>query len=1144
MLDLLGSDCFAAVHAVLALGFGLRVLLAFPALPPANDRPHQSLVAAALTPAVLLAVVNSPTASAAALTAGLHVLRFPRQSRVLVPAAAAASACAALASLGTGSVSPLSAGLLVSFAVAAVACAGVWEAGAWYRRRGYSPVLPTTSGDRGEGGGPAPIVSRPVPPAMQNCSLLSLLYFHWMQPLVSKGRGRSLEMEDIPPLSTRLQSENVSTQFWQHWDAELLLNRADSRRPAAPVSPLEIDSPGRPAKVRRRPSLWRALGRTFGLRLALGGLLKAGNDVCVFLSPLLLQQIILHLQHASANPGDASNIPRGLGLAAALFIVTCAQSIFFNQYFGVMVVIQSQVAASLISTTFDKTCKLSSSALVAFSRGFVQNLMAVDARILADSVLYLNTLWSGILQVAVSLALLKRLLGWAATLAGVGLIVCCVPVQVLLIRVMKRTRELASACTDERVKIVGEALSSVGVVRYMAWERAFIGRILDARLAELRLVRLALYVQAVNSSMTTSIPIVLALIALSTYVLVGGKLDASVIFPAIALFQVLRPQMSLIPSVIISVTRSVAAASRISRFLLADDLPSRDQGDHAVPADEFERSDCDVIAKSASVAWDVGFGVTLGNISMELPRGSLTCIVGAVASGKTTCLAGLLGELPVVSGHIGVRPGRSISYCEQEPFIQNATLRENVLFGLPMDEVRYRRALRLSCLLADLKVLPAGDLTEIGGKGVNLSGGQKARASLARALYSNSDIVLLDAPLAAVDAHVGRFIWEKCIVGGMERRTRVLTTNHLQFAASSHVDCVAVLEHGVLVEFGRRADLMADPSSAFSILVASQRTPAPATASPAAEGAAEVGGGDGGGGGGVGDEGASVLPKGHDGDDEAEDGIMLGTAGGSGNTAGTAPARLDASASSERGRLVQVEGKSSGRVALRHYVKYMQATGGMGALALTVALFASSQAASLGTNVFLSVWSEESRLGGYADGGGTRGKLLAYAGISVLAAALPAMSNVAVTGMSIRASVLLHERLCTTVFASPSAWFDTTPVGRILNRFNASVDKVDNSLAFTLQSVVRISMNLISSFALIFYATPAFVFVAVPIGMCYLLVQSYYRNSAVDLRRLESVSRSPLYSHFGETLDGLFLSPFSSFCAVPSSPPPLRAALR
>lgn len=726
------ESSFGLVNVSISVALTTRILLACPAVLPRSERWRPSLLYAALVPSVLLSF-SSRSAAAAAASAAFHAWRFPRQSRVIVPVAAF---FAAVAGFFDVHVSIYVCALLMTIAVVTVIFAALAEIRTFSRRLDYQPILPSTSNPAGtddqENGwcsrDPSSPMQLRVPPTPDNCSYLSILYFSWFQPVIATGRNRDLELEDIPGLASRLQSKNVGVRFGEHWKSELQLHGKSQTAVGAGAcsvsggTPLNVSQHGVEPEVESKANIWRALVRAYGAQLLLGGSLKALNDVCVFLSPLILRSIILHLQHASANPEDPANVTGGLKLALFLFAVYCVQSVAFNSYFGKMVFLQAQISSAMVTVVYEKSCRLSSTQLVTFSAGMVQNLMAVDAKTLADVVLYLNTLWSGTGQIIVSLILLQQLLGAWPTVSGLALMLFCVPMQTYMIRVMKFAREKASGWTDERVKVVGEAISGISVVKFMAWERAFIRRILETRIGELRMVRRALLVQAINSTLMMSIPVLLALVSFVTYVLVGGSLDAAVIFPAIALFNVLRPSMILLPNVIISCTRAVAAAERIERFLLAEELPVAESSPFSVAREEFEQTGFAVIARNATVAWDPIVGPTLSSINMEIPAGSLTLVLGPVGSGKSTLLASILGECQVLSGKIGFRPDASVAFCDQEAFIQNATLRENVLFGAPMNEKKYRQTLKATCLMEDLKVLPEGDLTEIGGRGVNLSG--------------------------------------------------------------------------------------------------------------------------------------------------------------------------------------------------------------------------------------------------------------------------------------------------------------------------------------------------------------------------------------------------------------------------------------
>jgi ABC-type bacteriocin/lantibiotic exporter with double-glycine peptidase domain len=207
---------------------------------------------------------------------------------------------------------------------------------------------------------------------------------------------------------------------------------------------------------------------------------------------------------------------------------------------------------------------------------------------------------------------------------------------------------------------------------------------------------------------------------------------------------------------------------------------------------------------------------SLKNININIPRGQLVAIVGAVGSGKSSFLNALVGDMKKIGGTLEY--GGTIGYCPQSAWIQNATVKDNILFGLPYDEEKYNRVIRDCCLERDIQILPDGDQTEIGERGINLSGGQKQRVNVARAVYFDADIVLLDDPLSAVDAHVGKYLFKNCIMGALQGKTRVLVTHQLHVLPN--VDYVICINNGEVVESGTFQELMANEGEFASLMKA------------------------------------------------------------------------------------------------------------------------------------------------------------------------------------------------------------------------------------------------------------------------------------------------------------------------------------
>uniref|UniRef100_A0A8C5SKT9 ABC-type glutathione-S-conjugate transporter n=1 Tax=Laticauda laticaudata TaxID=8630 RepID=A0A8C5SKT9_LATLA len=514
----------------------------------------------------------------------------------------------------------------------------------------------------------------------------------------------------------------------------------------------------------------------------------------------------------------------------------------------------------------------------------------------------------------------------------------------------------------------------------------------------------------------------------AVYVMVDEDniLDAQKAFTSIALFNILRFPLGMFP---LTLSSMVQFLSR--NILMFPFLP--------LPA-------CAVKFHEASFAWNQDSDVTIKDITLEIAHGSLVAIVGSVGSGKSSLISAMLGEMENIKGHINIQG--SMAYVPQQAWIQNATLKDNIIFGSSLDETRYQQVLEACALHPDLKLLPGGDLTEIGEKGINLSGGQKQRVSLARAVYSNADIYLLDDPLSAVDAHVGRHIFDKVLgpEGLLQNKTRILVTHNLSFLAQ--VDDIVVLEAGTVTERGSYSTLLANSGSFAQLL----------------------------------------NTYGNQQDNIHEEEAM--------------------------GKVITI---AKDTVKLFTYLRYFRAIGW--GLSICILIGNIGQAASfIGFNLWLSDWTNDAlhyqnetypvtrdmRVGIY----GTLGLFL------LIATGLASFGT-------IRASRVMHEQLLSNILRVPMSFFDSTPTGRIVNRFAKDIFTVDETIPISLRSWMNCFFMILSTLVIICIATPYFAIITLLLGILYYFILQFYVATSRQLRRLDSVTRSPIYSHFGETVSGL-----------------------
>ncbi|KAK7486144.1 hypothetical protein BaRGS_00022610, partial [Batillaria attramentaria] len=544
----------------------------------------------------------------------------------------------------------------------------------------------------------------------------------------------------------------------------------------------------RDVRTRDQPSfsLMHVMIRTYCGDVLLSYVCKLCSDVLQYLGPVLLSLLITYTQATEDREW------KGYVIAVGMLVVSWSQTVFYHQHYHVAMTTGMRMKTALMAAIYKKALRLSTEGQQAGTVGEVVNMMAVDCQRVQDMMSYTWMVWSIPLQVMLAVYLLWDTLG-VSVLAGVGLLVLLVPVNGYLAFRQQKLQKANLHWKDKRIKIMNEIISGIKVLKLYAWETSFQDKVLAIRKREIGILTKVAHLNAFSIFIWTCAPYLVTLATFATYVLSDpdARLDANKAFVTLSLFNILQFPIAFVPEAISFTAQASVSIKRIDKFLKLAELDQSVVSRTAV-------TDFAVLVERGLFAWDVKGRSTLHGINLEVSEGELVAVVGGVGSGKSSLLAAILGEIDCRQGKVVLK----------QAWIQNETLRNNILFGKELDSKRYRKVLGACALTPDLAILPGEDQTEIGEKGINLSGGQKQRVSLARAVYADADIYLLDDPLSAVDSHVGKHIFRKVISdkGMLKRKTRILVTHAVHWLPL--VDTVVLMQDGRIVEVGSYMQLM------------------------------------------------------------------------------------------------------------------------------------------------------------------------------------------------------------------------------------------------------------------------------------------------------------------------------------------------
>ncbi|RHY24174.1 hypothetical protein DYB32_008959, partial [Aphanomyces invadans] len=873
---------------------------------------------------------------------------------------------------------------------------------------------------------------------------MSNVFFSWLTPLLDLGNKRPLEFDDLYQLNADDRAAQISATFKKYWEIEL---------------------------TKSNPRLWWALARSFGAQFVFAGVLKLLHDSLQFVGPMVIKYIIAFLSDPTAE------LNTGLWYAAAIFVSGVVQSFSLRQYFFLCFETGLRFRSAIVTAVYQKSLVLAASARAKKSTGEITNLMSVDAQRLQEITNYLHAIWYALFQIGISSYLLYLQLG-VSFLAGVIVMLLIIPATAAISQYMRTLQRALMTVKDERVKVVYEVLSGIKVIKLQAWENSFTNRVMQFRSNELERLRTYIYARAASSMVFNGVPSLVTVTSFFAYVYMGNSLDVGTALTSLALFNILRFPLFMLPNVINSLVEAQVSFKRLEEFFTMEEREPVTAGPLKVTSISLQHADFEWdSAQETDADENCQIEPILHDINIVIKDGTLCAVVGAVGSGKSTLLSGILGDARCARGQVH-RFG-SVAYVSQQPFIQNATLRDNVTFGLPFDHARYQNAIQVSSLTDDLKILPGGDLTEIGEKGINLSGGQRTRVAIARAVYQvDADMYLLDDPLAAVDAHVGSDIFKQCIKTALKGKLVVLVTNGLNFLKDC--DSVVVLEQGRVVEQGTYQSLMDTAGGVLAKMMESV---------PDAP-----------------DKEDEVVEHHGENDEEIE------------ARQRTESNRSDVDTDkANNAALIADEDRSTGDVPWSTYKVWIDACGGLCMGFMVIFFYVLTNCANLSSTFWLSYWSENAADTSH----GQLYYLYIFMGLNAVVITLMFVQSLALYVTGLRGSTLMFNQLLTRVLRAPMSFFDTTPLGRIVNRMSKDVYAIDETIPANWGMLFGTVFSVITTICTVVYVTPWFSVILIPLGVLYYASQRYFIKTSRELQRLDSISRSPVYALLTETLEGL-----------------------
>ncbi|XP_041973788.1 ATP-binding cassette sub-family C member 4-like [Aricia agestis] len=928
-------------------------------------------------------------------------------------------------------------------------------------------------------------------------NIFARFFICWVCPVLYTGNKRDVEEEDLVVPSRRYDSDRLGEKLEHYW----------------------LDEFDRASRENREPSLSKALFRTFWLAYMPGAILLIINTTARTVQPLLFAEL---LSYWSVN-SEISQLEAGyyaigmMGLNLITALTHHHNSLFVNRF-------SLRVKIACSSIIYRKVLRMNQTSLSNVAAGKLVNLLSNDVARFDMAFMFLHYIWLVPVQVALVAYFLYEAAGYAPFVGLFGVVVLILPVQAALTKYTAVIRRKVATRTDKRIKLMGEIINGIQIIKMYAWEKSFQQVVKLARASELKVLGRSICVRSVFVGFMLFAERTTLFITSLMIVISGNMVTATVIYPIRQFLNIIQMNLTFIlPIVIASLSELKVSLERIQSVLMMEERPDiailpkgklaqnisfngkTMSSNDAIVTKKY--SELEPIRKSpitagreyavelsgVNASWtdsENPENLTLKNISIRVKKGKLCAVIGHVGSGKSSLLQVLLRELPICGGNLNTQG--KMAYACQESWLFPATVRENILFGLPYDANKYKEVAKVCSLLPDFKQFPYGDLSLVGERGVSLSGGQRARINLARAVYREADVYLLDDPLSAVDANVGRQLFEGCIQGYLGHSTRILVTHQIHFLKAA--DFIVVLSEGKIKNIGTYDELVNSEVEFTSLRTTDE--PKGKTKEVSEK---------------IGEKpeylrGVSKISVKSDGGEEQKEQIQA------------------------------AEERSTGYLKFAVIWQYFSSVESWCVVLMALSTMLITQFAATFCDYWLSYWTnqvdeyEQALPEGVEPdpsfdtetGPLTTALYLIIYGAAVLFVIVMTQVRIqAFVVMSMRASENLHNNMFKNLLGAVMRFFDTNPSGRVLNRFSKDTGAMDELLPRTILETLQMYLFMLSILVLNALALPFTLVPTAVLLVIFVIVLKWYLSAAQAIKRLESTTKSPVFSMLNSTISGI-----------------------